>query len=103
MGGLSNQILITAVFVFDVVLDGVAVEAFREGDEHLKMAEQHEAQLFVRRAAHRVMQAGLRQGDPLNQRVTVDVPLLLLLPVTVGDVIRLFTYFPNSHIGFSVA
>ena len=29
--------------------------------------------------------------------------LLLLLPVTVGDVIRLFTYFPNSHIGFSVA
>jgi NADPH:quinone reductase-like Zn-dependent oxidoreductase len=33
---LSNQILITAAFVFDVVFDGVAVEAFRQGDEHLK-------------------------------------------------------------------
>jgi hypothetical protein len=56
---------------FDVVLDGVAVEAFRQRDVHLKMAEQDEAQLFVRRAAHRVMQARFRQGDPLNQRVTV--------------------------------
>jgi hypothetical protein len=81
----------------------VAVEAFRQRDEHLKMAEQDEAQLFVRRAAHRVMQTRFRQGDPLNQRVAVDVPLLLMLAVTVGDVIRLFTYFPNSHIGFPVA
>jgi hypothetical protein len=57
----------------------VAVEAFRQRDIDLKMAKQDEAQLFIRRAAHRMMQTRFRQGDALNQRVAVDVPLLLML------------------------
>ena len=39
----------------------------------------------------------------LTRLLTALLAVILLLPVTVGDVIRLFTYFPNSHIGFSVA
>lgn len=44
-------------FVFDVVLME-AVEAFREGDEHLKMADSTKHSSCPARAAHHVMQDG---------------------------------------------
>ena len=53
---LSNQAFIITITRFDVVLDGVVVEPFCQRDIHLKMFKQDEAQLFVRRAAHRMMQ-----------------------------------------------
>lgn len=57
-GGLSNQIFIIVVFVFDVVFDGVVVEVFCEGDEYLKMVEQYEVQFFVWCVVYCVMQVG---------------------------------------------
>ena len=82
---------VVAVFGFHVILDGVAVKPFRQRDVDLKMAKQYEAQFFIRRAAHGVMQTRFRQGYSLYQRVAIGVPLLLMLAVTIGDVVRLFT------------
>ncbi|MNP52441.1 hypothetical protein D3C76_1468350 [compost metagenome] len=59
--------LSVAVFGFDVIFDDVAVEVIRQGDVNREVTKQHEAQILLCRAAHRVMQMGFRQGDALNQ------------------------------------
>ncbi|MPM86301.1 hypothetical protein SDC9_133390 [bioreactor metagenome] len=74
---LCNQLLIFAIFCFDVILNGVAVEAFRHRDGDAKVFEQYETEIFIRRAAHRMVQTRFRQGDPLNQRIAVNMPLVL--------------------------
>lgn len=89
--------LFFAVFCLEVVLNGVAVEVVRQGNVDGEMAEQDEAHVALRRAAHRVVKARFREGYALDQRVAVEVPLVLQLLMTLSDVIRFFADFPNSH------
>lgn len=57
---LRNPLFVFAIFCFDVILDGVAVKAIRQGDVNAKMFKKDETEFFVRRAAHGVMQARFR-------------------------------------------
>ena len=43
---LRNPLFVFAIFCFDVILDGVAVKAIRQGDVNAKMFKKDETEFF---------------------------------------------------------
>ena len=50
--------LFFTLFCLNVILNGVAVEALRQGDKNREVTKQHKAHVPLRRAAHGMVQTG---------------------------------------------